>query len=259
MPKLNEHYQEPQGELPVFRYRTAGGRLYGRRIPTKMMIRLGIGDVTRPLCPAVSLRPARRGRRDGARRLLPRVRPRAGLRFPARAPSGTITPSTASPSTRTRSSSATARRAMSATSPTCLTSDNTVLIPDPVYPVYVDTNVMDGREVLYLNANAENGFLPDARSGHPTPTSSTSAPPTIPTGAVYTRDQLKAWVAYALEHKAVILFDAAYEAFIGDDSPAPQHLRRSRARRNARSSSAPSPRRPASPAPAAATPWCPGS
>lgn len=94
---------------------------------------------------------------------------------------------------------------------------NVVLIPDPVYPVYVDTNVMDGREVLYLNANAENGFLP-------MPNSDIHADliylcsPNNPTGAVYTLDQLKAWVAYALEHKAVILFDAAYEAFIGDDS-----------------------------------------
>ena len=92
-----------------------------------------------------------------------------------------------------------------------------MLIPDPVYPVYVDTNVMDGREVLYLNANAENGFLP-------MPNSDIHADliylcsPNNPTGAVYTLDQLKAWVAYALEHKAVILFDAAYEAFIGDDS-----------------------------------------
>ncbi len=95
--------------------------------------------------------------------------------------------------------------------------DNTVLVPDPVYPVYVDTNVMAGRKVLYLNATAENGFTP-------LPDESIQADliylcsPNNPTGAVYSRDALAKWVAYANERKALILFDAAYEAFIEDDA-----------------------------------------
>ncbi|MGM9683983.1 MAG: LL-diaminopimelate aminotransferase [Eubacteriales bacterium] len=93
--------------------------------------------------------------------------------------------------------------------------DNTVIVPDPVYPVYVDTNIMDGRRIVYAKGTAENGFLP-------MPDKSVRADiiyicsPNNPTGAVYTRDMLKAWVEYANSIDAVILFDAAYEAFIGD-------------------------------------------
>ena len=93
--------------------------------------------------------------------------------------------------------------------------DNTVLVPDPVYPVYVDTNLMAGRPILYLGANEENGFLP-------LPDASVRADliylcsPNNPTGAVYTRAQLQQWVDYARECGAVILFDAAYEAFVAD-------------------------------------------
>ena len=95
--------------------------------------------------------------------------------------------------------------------------DNRVLIPDPVYPVYVDTNVMSGRKVAYLNANERNGFL-----GMPDENTEADiiylCSPNNPTGAVYSRAQLEAWVDYALRHEAVILFDAAYESFIADDT-----------------------------------------
>lgn len=93
--------------------------------------------------------------------------------------------------------------------------ENTVLIPDPVYPVYVDTNLMDGRKIIFADANENNGFLP-------LPDDSVLADiiyicsPNNPTGAVYNREQLKLWVEYALRNHAVILFDAAYESFIVD-------------------------------------------
>lgn len=95
--------------------------------------------------------------------------------------------------------------------------DNTVLVPDPVYPVYVDTNTMAGRKIIYVDANAENDFLP-------LPDKSVKADiiylcsPNNPTGAVYNKEQLKAWVDYANENNAVILFDSAYECFITDDN-----------------------------------------
>ena len=95
--------------------------------------------------------------------------------------------------------------------------ENTVLVPDPVYPVYVDTNVMAGRKVIFANANKENGFLP-------MPDESVKADiiyicsPNNPTGAVYNKEQLKKWVDYALAQNAVILYDAAYECFISDSS-----------------------------------------
>ena len=93
--------------------------------------------------------------------------------------------------------------------------DNVVLVPDPVYPVYVDTNVMAGRKVLYAPANEENGFLP-------MPDDNVKADiiylcsPNNPTGAVYTREQLAQWVAYARKNDAILLFDAAYECFVTD-------------------------------------------
>ncbi len=93
--------------------------------------------------------------------------------------------------------------------------DNVVLVPDPVYPVYVDTNVMAGRKILYMNATAENGFLP-------MPDESVHADiiylcsPNNPTGAAYTAAQLQAWVDYAHKNNAVILYDAAYESFAAE-------------------------------------------
>ncbi len=95
---------------------------------------------------------------------------------------------------------------------------NTVLVPDPVYPVYVDTNVMAGRKILYAGANMENGFLPMPDPGQRADIIYLCSP-NNPTGAVYSRDQLQVWVDYALEQGAVILFDGAYECFITGDLP----------------------------------------
>jgi LL-diaminopimelate aminotransferase len=104
--------------------------------------------------------------------------------------------------------------------------DNIIAVADPVYPVYVDTNVMAGRtgpvagqgmylKIIYRPATADNGFVPEP--------SRERADliylcfPNNPTGAVATKEQLKEWVDYARENRSVILFDAAYEAYISDD------------------------------------------
>ncbi|MCR5802917.1 MAG: LL-diaminopimelate aminotransferase [Clostridia bacterium] len=93
--------------------------------------------------------------------------------------------------------------------------DNVVAVTDPVYPVYVDTNTMAGRKIVFLPANKDNGFLP-----MPTPDLEADiiylCSPNNPTGAAYTKDQLKVWIDYALSRDAVILFDCAYEAFVTD-------------------------------------------
>ena len=94
---------------------------------------------------------------------------------------------------------------------------NTVLIPDPVYPVYVDTNVMAGRKIVYMNANSENGFLPMPDYGVDADIIYLCSP-NNPTGAAYSKAQLKEWVDYANKKGAVILYDAAYECFVTDDS-----------------------------------------
>ena len=106
-----------------------------------------------------------------------------------------------------------------------LGAQNKIAIPDPVYPVYVDTNVMAGHTgganetgryegITYLPCRAENGFVPEPPA-EPVDVIYLCFP-NNPTGAVATRAQLTRWVDYAREHEAIILFDAAYEAYISD-------------------------------------------
>ena len=105
--------------------------------------------------------------------------------------------------------------------------DNVIAVTDPVYPVYVDTNVMAGRtgvassdgryeKIVYMPCTADNNFVPEL------PVESVDliylCYPNNPTGAVATKEQLKKWVDYAKANKAIILFDAAYEAFISDET-----------------------------------------
>ena len=95
--------------------------------------------------------------------------------------------------------------------------NNTVIIPDPVYPVYVDTNIMAGRKIVFIDGSAENGFLPMPDEGLYGDIVYICSP-NNPTGAVYTKEQLKKWVDWAMAREAVILFDSAYEAFIQDEN-----------------------------------------
>lgn len=106
------------------------------------------------------------------------------------------------------------------------TQDVTIAIPDPVYPVYLDTNVMAGRTggfsdgryegIVYLDSTKENGFVPGL------PKEKVDLIylcfPNNPTGSTISKDELKNWVDYARDNKALILFDAAYESFIRDAS-----------------------------------------
>ena len=95
--------------------------------------------------------------------------------------------------------------------------DNTVLVPDPVYPVYVDTNIMAGRKIIYARANEQNGFLPMPEEGVKADIIYICSP-NNPTGAAYSKEQLKAWVDYANSLGSIILYDAAYECFVKDSS-----------------------------------------
>lgn len=94
-------------------------------------------------------------------------------------------------------------------------SDSTVMIPDPVYPAYVDANVLAGNKIVYVDATKENQFLamPPKRGKADI---IYLCSPNNPTGAAYNAEQLKQWVDFALESQAVILYDAAYEAYIDD-------------------------------------------
>lgn len=95
--------------------------------------------------------------------------------------------------------------------------DNTSMVIEPAYPAYVDANVMGGRNIVHVSSGRENGFLPE-------PDESIKADilyicsPNNPTGAVFDKNKLKAWIDYANNSGAIILFDAAYEAFIEDET-----------------------------------------
>lgn len=91
--------------------------------------------------------------------------------------------------------------------------DNVVLITDPAYPVYVDTNLMNGRKVIYADSNEENNFaaMPDENVKCDI---IYLCSPNNPTGSVYTKEQLKVWIDYAKKNNAIIIYDSAYEAFI---------------------------------------------
>lgn len=92
-------------------------------------------------------------------------------------------------------------------------NDNVIIIPDPVYPVYLDSNLMLGREIQFIDGNEQNGFLPLPYEGLKGDIIYLCSP-NNPTGAVYDTEGLTKWVDYALNNDAIILFDAAYESFI---------------------------------------------
>lgn len=103
--------------------------------------------------------------------------------------------------------------------------DNIILITDPAYPVYVDSNLMNGRQIVYADSTEENGFCampnPDGyelNGKKVFPDIIYLCSPNNPTGAVYTKQQLAEWISYAKQHGAVILYDSAYESFISQEN-----------------------------------------
>lgn len=97
--------------------------------------------------------------------------------------------------------------------------NNKIAIPNPVYPVYMDSNLMSGRRIEFMDATAENGFLPLPDSLCEGSYIVYLCSPNNPTGAVYNRDQLKKWIDFAGRTGSVIIFDSAYEAYISGDYP----------------------------------------
>lgn len=185
--------------------------------PGREIIKLGIGDVTLPLAPIV-VAAMKKGCEDLKHRETFKGYPEyEGYDFVREAVSGYYKSFGADVSADEIFISDGAKSDCG-NLPDIFSQDNTVLVTDPVYPVYVDANIMAGRKILYASSNRENGFLA-------MPDRSVKADliylcsPNNPTGAAYSAEQLKQWVDYAIENDAVILYDAAYEAFIEDDSP----------------------------------------
>ncbi len=215
MPKLNENYLNLK-ESYLFSEISHRVNSYISTNPDKRVIRLGIGDVTLPIGPAVISQLHEGVNALANAETFKGYGPEQGYAFlreaivdyykqnnviidadevfvsdGAKSDTGNITD--------------------------LFDKDNVILIPDPVYPVYVDTNIMNGRNITYIDANIQNNFLP-------MPDHSVHADiiyvcsPNNPTGAAYNKEQLKEWVDYALENNAVILYDSAYECFITDET-----------------------------------------
>lgn len=213
MPKLNEHYQDLK-ESYLFSEIAHRVSAYSEAHPDANIIRLGIGDVTLPLG---SL--AIEGLHEGVDAMASTETfkgygPEQGYEFLRKAISeyyarngAEVEPADIFISDGAKSDTGNISELFS--------NDNVILIPDPVYPVYVDSNLMGGKHVTYISGNAENDFLP-----MPDPSVHADiiylCSPNNPTGAVYNKAQLKEWVDYALANDAVILFDSAYEAFVSD-------------------------------------------
>lgn len=184
--------------------------------PDKKVLRLGIGDVTLPLAPAVisALHGAVDEMADKA--TFRGYGPEQGYAFLKDAIAGYYAGHGAQLASEEIFISDGAKSDLGNILD-LFAQSNTVLIPDPVYPVYVDTNVMAGRKIVYMNANSENGFLPMPDYGVDADIIYLCSP-NNPTGAAYSKAQLKEWVDYANKKGAVILYDAAYECFVTDDS-----------------------------------------
>ena len=197
---------------------------YAAANPGKPVIRLGIGDVTEPLPPAC-IEALHAATDEMARReTFKGYGPEQGYAFLREAIAAndyaargcSVAPDEIFVSDGAKCDSANIQEIFS--------QDARLAIPDPVYPVYLDTNVMAGRTgadkdgryegVRYLDCTPANGYVPEIPSG-PSDLIYLCFP-NNPTGAVATRAQLTAWVDYARRNKAVILFDSAYEAYIRD-------------------------------------------
>jgi LL-diaminopimelate aminotransferase len=214
MPKLNENYQNLK-ESYLFAEIAHRVAAYTEAHPDKKVIRLGIGDVTLPLGKHVI-----EGLHEGVDAMASSETfkgygPEQGYAFLREAIVDYYKRNSGVELDASAIFISDGAKSDTGNITDIFGNDNVILIPDPVYPVYVDTNIMCGRNVTYISGNAENNFLP-------MPDSSVHADliyicsPNNPTGAAYSREQLKIWVDYALANEAVILYDSAYEAFIED-------------------------------------------
>ena len=211
--KINKNYQKLEDS---YLFSTIAHKVaeFTQKNPDASVIRLGIGDVTLPLAPAVVKAMNKAVEEMGVKESFRGYGPEQGYGFLKEA----IQKYYASRNTHLELDEIFISDGAKSDVGNILDlfdQDNTVLVPNPVYPVYVDTNVMAGRKIVFADANEANDFLP-------MPDENIKADiiyicsPNNPTGAVYTKEGLKKWVDYALKNNAIILYDAAYECFIKD-------------------------------------------
>ncbi len=225
MIRINENYLKLQASY-LFSEIGKRANAFQEAHPERDIIRLGIGDVTRPL-PDACIKAFHRAVDEMADiKSFRGYGPEQGYEF--------LREKIAKADFQSRGANISADEVFVSDGAKCDTgniqeifaTEITIAIPDPVYPVYLDTNVMAGRTgvfndgryqgIVYLEGTRENGFIPDL------PREKVDLIylcfPNNPTGATITKSQLQTWVDYARENKALILYDAAYDAFIKDDS-----------------------------------------
>ena len=224
--QINENYLKLPGS---YLFSTIGKkvRAYSEANPDKEVIRLGIGDVTQPLAPAIIRAMHEAVDEMGKAETFHGYAPDLGYGFLREEIAGkdyrdrgcNISADEIFISDGARSDCGNIQEIFSA--------DSRIAVCDPVYPVYVDSNVMAGRtgeydeaagvwsRVIYMPCTADNGFVPELPGERPDLIYLCN--PNNPTGTTLTRDQLKVWVDYARREGAVILYDAAYEAYISQE------------------------------------------
>jgi len=227
--KINDNYLKLPGS---YLFSTIGKKVnaYSEANPDKQLIRLGIGDVTQPLVPEIIKALHRAVDEMGDARTFKGYAPDLGYEFLRSAivrndykvRGAHVEIDEIFISDGAKSDSGNIQEIFSA--------DNKIAVCDPVYPVYVDSNVMAGRtgtydsktemwsRVGYMPCTAENGFVPELPKE--TPDIIYLCLPNNPTGTTLTKDQLQVWVDYANRAGAVIIYDAAYEAYISEENVA---------------------------------------
>lgn len=224
--KINENYLKLPGS---YLFSTIGKKVaaFQSENPDKKIIRLGIGDVTQPIAPSIISAMHKAVDEMGVKETFRGYAPDLGYEFLRNAIAENdyklrgcdISPDEIFVSDGAKCDSGNIQEIFSL--------DNKIAVCDPVYPVYVDTNVMAGRSgdynketgnfdgVIYMPCLSENGFAPELPSE--VPDIIYLCFPNNPTGATITKSELQKWVDYANEQKAVIIYDAAYEAYISED------------------------------------------
>lgn len=211
MLKPNIHYRDLKDSY-LFYHIAQKTKAYLEEHPGIRLYRMGIGDVSLPLCPAVIQALHEAVEDQGAKERFHGYMPECGADFLREAIAGYY---------GSRGVALSADEVFVSSGASDELGDlldlfdrqSSALVLEPAYPAYVDANVMAGRRILHLAAGRENGFLPMPEEGLEADLIYLCSP-NNPTGAVFTREMLRKWVDYANQRGAVILFDAAYEAFI---------------------------------------------
>lgn len=225
--RINDNYLKLPGS---YLFSTIGKKVreYSEVHPEKEIIRLGIGDVTQPIAPAIIEAMHKAVDEMGVQETFRGYAPDLGYEF--------LRDAIAEGDYKARGCAIEADEIFVSDGAKCdsgniqeiFSQDSRIAVCDPVYPVYVDTNVMAGRtgtydvstgmwsDVIYMPCTADNGFSPELPKE--TPDIIYLCFPNNPTGATITKDQLQVWVDYANRVGAVIIYDAAYEAYISEDN-----------------------------------------